>query len=199
MALFVGGTAQFLAGMWEFAAGNTFGATGTFLFVIVRSFVRSRAFLLLRSCFVFYSFLFGSTIRYALQICPPSDHGIMCSHFPILHVQFHPLLKPRVRPCSQFAFSLLRPFYPSRSNFAHGSDPSLVLRLPSRHPDMERENAKTPQRGRLRYARRAGLAIPVSDSRSMHFSRSYDWAFAWSNDGVPRTLFIFGVYAFGGL
>ena len=28
MALGVGGLAQFLAGMWEFAAGNTFGATG---------------------------------------------------------------------------------------------------------------------------------------------------------------------------
>ncbi|KAN0123118.1 putative acetate transporter [Russula decolorans] len=27
MALFYGGLAQFLAGMWEFAAGNTFGAT----------------------------------------------------------------------------------------------------------------------------------------------------------------------------
>jgi hypothetical protein len=28
MALFYGGLAQFLAGMWEFVAGNTFGATG---------------------------------------------------------------------------------------------------------------------------------------------------------------------------
>ena len=28
MALFVGGLAQLLAGMWEFACGNTFGATG---------------------------------------------------------------------------------------------------------------------------------------------------------------------------
>jgi succinate-acetate transporter protein len=28
MALFFGGLAQFLAGMWEFASGNTFGATG---------------------------------------------------------------------------------------------------------------------------------------------------------------------------
>lgn len=28
MALGVGGLAQLLAGMWEFAAGNTFGATG---------------------------------------------------------------------------------------------------------------------------------------------------------------------------
>ena len=28
MALFVGGLAQLLAGMWEFAAGNTLGATG---------------------------------------------------------------------------------------------------------------------------------------------------------------------------
>lgn len=28
MALFYGGLAQFLAGMWEFATGNTFGATG---------------------------------------------------------------------------------------------------------------------------------------------------------------------------
>jgi len=38
MALFCGGLAQLLAGMWEFATGNTFGATGTsslllFLFV----------------------------------------------------------------------------------------------------------------------------------------------------------------------
>jgi succinate-acetate transporter protein len=32
MALGVGGLAQLLAGMWEFAAGNTFGATGTSLF-----------------------------------------------------------------------------------------------------------------------------------------------------------------------
>ena len=28
MALAVGGLAQLLAGMWEFACGNTFGATG---------------------------------------------------------------------------------------------------------------------------------------------------------------------------
>ena len=28
MALFVGGLAQFVAGMWEFACQNTFGATG---------------------------------------------------------------------------------------------------------------------------------------------------------------------------
>lgn len=28
MALFCGGLAQLLAGMWEFATGNTFGATG---------------------------------------------------------------------------------------------------------------------------------------------------------------------------
>lgn len=28
MALFVGGLCQLLAGMWEFACGNTFGATG---------------------------------------------------------------------------------------------------------------------------------------------------------------------------
>jgi succinate-acetate transporter protein len=28
MALFYGGLAQLLAGMWEFATGNTFGATG---------------------------------------------------------------------------------------------------------------------------------------------------------------------------
>ncbi len=30
MALFYGGLAQLLAGMWEFVAGNTFGATGEF-------------------------------------------------------------------------------------------------------------------------------------------------------------------------
>ena len=30
MALGVGGLAQLLAGMWEFAAGNTLGATGKF-------------------------------------------------------------------------------------------------------------------------------------------------------------------------
>jgi succinate-acetate transporter protein len=30
MALFYGGLAQFLAGMWEFVAGNTFGATGEY-------------------------------------------------------------------------------------------------------------------------------------------------------------------------
>ncbi|KAF5346401.1 hypothetical protein D9758_012753 [Tetrapyrgos nigripes] len=29
MALFCGGLAQFLAGMWEFPRGNTFGATAT--------------------------------------------------------------------------------------------------------------------------------------------------------------------------
>lgn len=28
MAMGVGGLCQLLAGMWEFAAGNTFGATG---------------------------------------------------------------------------------------------------------------------------------------------------------------------------
>ena len=31
MALFYGGLAQLLAGMWEFATGNTFGATGEYL------------------------------------------------------------------------------------------------------------------------------------------------------------------------
>ena len=31
MALFCGGLAQLLAGMWEFATGNTFGATGKFI------------------------------------------------------------------------------------------------------------------------------------------------------------------------
>jgi uncharacterized protein len=30
MALFYGGLAQLLAGMWEFVAGNTFGATGEY-------------------------------------------------------------------------------------------------------------------------------------------------------------------------
>jgi uncharacterized protein len=30
MALFYGGLAQLLAGMWEFVASNTFGATGEF-------------------------------------------------------------------------------------------------------------------------------------------------------------------------
>lgn len=33
MALGVGGLAQLLAGMWEFATGNTFGATGECLFL----------------------------------------------------------------------------------------------------------------------------------------------------------------------
>lgn len=32
MALFVGGLCQLLAGMWEFAAGNTLGATGEVTF-----------------------------------------------------------------------------------------------------------------------------------------------------------------------
>jgi uncharacterized protein len=31
MALFYGGLAQLLAGMWEFVTGNTFGATGEHL------------------------------------------------------------------------------------------------------------------------------------------------------------------------
>ena len=31
MALFYGGISQMLAGMWEFATGNTFGATGEYL------------------------------------------------------------------------------------------------------------------------------------------------------------------------
>jgi len=30
MALFYGGLAQLLAGMWEFVTGNTFGATGEY-------------------------------------------------------------------------------------------------------------------------------------------------------------------------
>jgi succinate-acetate transporter protein len=30
MAIFCGGLVQLLAGMWEFAVGNTFGATGQF-------------------------------------------------------------------------------------------------------------------------------------------------------------------------
>jgi succinate-acetate transporter protein len=35
MALFCGGLAQLLAGMWEFATGNTFGATGKFSRLLV--------------------------------------------------------------------------------------------------------------------------------------------------------------------
>ena len=34
MALFYGGLAQLLAGMWEFATGNTFGATGKSGFIL---------------------------------------------------------------------------------------------------------------------------------------------------------------------
>jgi succinate-acetate transporter protein len=34
MAVFCGGLAQLLAGMWEFPRGNTFGATGTVLQVL---------------------------------------------------------------------------------------------------------------------------------------------------------------------
>jgi succinate-acetate transporter protein len=30
MAIFAGGLLQFIAGMWEFARGNVFGATGKF-------------------------------------------------------------------------------------------------------------------------------------------------------------------------
>jgi hypothetical protein len=33
MACFAGGLAQFMAGMWEFPRGNTFGATGAFTFM----------------------------------------------------------------------------------------------------------------------------------------------------------------------
>ena len=33
MALFTGGLAQLLAGMWEFPRGNTFGATGEYIFL----------------------------------------------------------------------------------------------------------------------------------------------------------------------
>jgi succinate-acetate transporter protein len=33
MALFVGGLAQLLAGMWEFPRGNVFGATGGYMFL----------------------------------------------------------------------------------------------------------------------------------------------------------------------
>lgn len=36
MALFCGGLAQLLAGMWEFATGNTFGATGSLFCAIFR-------------------------------------------------------------------------------------------------------------------------------------------------------------------
>ena len=46
MALFVGGAAQFLAGMWEFACGNTFGATGKFR---IPKFLPFRKFVLLTS------------------------------------------------------------------------------------------------------------------------------------------------------
>ncbi len=34
MALGYGGLAQFVAGMWEFAVGNTFGATGEFFVIL---------------------------------------------------------------------------------------------------------------------------------------------------------------------
>jgi hypothetical protein len=47
MAIFVGGLVQLLAGMWEFAVGNTFGATGEYL-ISVSTFIPeplSRAFL----------------------------------------------------------------------------------------------------------------------------------------------------------
>ena len=36
MALFYGGLAQLLAGMWEFVTGNTFGATGEYLGIFSR-------------------------------------------------------------------------------------------------------------------------------------------------------------------
>lgn len=44
MACFSGGLAQFMAGMWEFPRGNTFGATGAFPFILLhpKSFRRSR-------------------------------------------------------------------------------------------------------------------------------------------------------------
>jgi uncharacterized protein len=36
MAIFCGGLAQLLAGMWEFPRGNMFAATGACLFTVVR-------------------------------------------------------------------------------------------------------------------------------------------------------------------
>jgi hypothetical protein len=43
MALFYGGLAQLLAGMWEFVTGNTFGATGEYLGKILPSSLLGRS------------------------------------------------------------------------------------------------------------------------------------------------------------
>lgn len=45
MSLFVGGLAQLLAGMWEFAAGNTFSATGECPFPVSFSSLSPRSLL----------------------------------------------------------------------------------------------------------------------------------------------------------
>jgi succinate-acetate transporter protein len=55
MACFVGGLVQLLAGMWEFAVGNTFGATGECL-ISVSTFVPEPLSCALLECAMF---LFG--------------------------------------------------------------------------------------------------------------------------------------------
>ena len=64
MAIFCGGLAQLLAGMWEFAAGNTFGATGE---------PRSMDFS-------------STTFFMAINLKPPFDNFLW---FPNTNIDFH--------------------------------------------------------------------------------------------------------------
>lgn len=81
MALFVGGLCQLLAGMWEFAAGNTLGATGELNFRI-----RSRSF----SAFSEMSRL-HSLARASVFTRDPADPT-----FPLLDIAITLSLPPRI-------------------------------------------------------------------------------------------------------
>ena len=103
MALFVGGAAQFLAGMWEFACGNTFGATGKFR---IPKFL---PFLVAVISFVLFRLN-------QFSILPPNHTLPKCSsHLPSIFHPSHPMLfslfpscRPlRVRPEAVLVYNIV--------------------------------------------------------------------------------------------
>jgi uncharacterized protein len=71
MALFCGGLAQLLAGMWEFATGNTFGATGAYFVECSYAFFR-RLTLVRQTAFSSYGAFW---LSFATLLIPGSGVG----------------------------------------------------------------------------------------------------------------------------
>ena len=122
MALFVGGTAQFLAGMWEFAAGNTFGATGTFLFVFVRSFVRVLFCFCVRvSCSILFFSVQPSVTHFKFVRRPTTASCVRTSQsctFSSTHF-LSPEYDPALNSHSPFSARSTRPVPTSRTGAIH--------------------------------------------------------------------------------